>query len=68
GAADIEDVEKALQAFADAEQINETLKQGVAFAAEHSIVVGNGGMFAPNASATRAQAAVIIYRAFNFEV
>jgi hypothetical protein len=68
GAADIEDVEKALQAFADAEQINETLKQGVAFAAEHSIVVGNGGKFAPNASATRAQAAVIIYRAFNFEV
>ncbi|WP_214627177.1 S-layer homology domain-containing protein [Paenibacillus agaridevorans] len=68
GATDIEDVEKALQAFADAEQINETLKQGVAFAAEHSIVVGNGGKFAPNASATRAQAAVIIYRAFNFEV
>lgn len=67
GAEDVEDVEAALEAFADSAQINDTLKQGVAFAAENNIVIGNEGKFAPNDSATRAQAAVIIYRAYNFE-
>ncbi|MHA6481497.1 S-layer homology domain-containing protein [Paenibacillus sp. strain BS8-2] len=67
GAEDIENVDEALKVFADWAEVNDTLKQGVAFAAEHSIVVGNEGKYDPNASATRAQAAVIIYRAYNFE-
>ncbi|MDQ6420689.1 S-layer homology domain-containing protein [Paenibacillus sp. LHD-117] len=67
GTADVANVNAALEGFSDAGAISESLKQGVAFAANHEIVVGNNGQFAPNASATRAQAAVIIYRAFNFE-
>lgn len=58
---------KALQAFKDAGDINASLKDGVAFAANKGLVVGDKGKFAPNATATRAQAAVIIYRAFNFK-
>lgn len=65
GSKDVADIDAALAVFADADQINETLKAGVAFAASKEIVVGNEGKFAPNANATRAQAAVIIYRAIN---
>lgn len=65
GSKDVADVEAALAKFADADQINETLRAGVAFAADKEIVVGNNGKFDPVASATRAQAAVIIYRAIN---
>lgn len=65
GSKDVADIEAALAKFADADQINETLRAGVAFAADKEIVVGNNGKFDPVASATRAQAAVIIYRAIN---
>ncbi|REK69267.1 S-layer homology domain-containing protein [Paenibacillus paeoniae] len=65
GSNDVADIEAALAKFADANQINETLRAGVAFAANKDIVVGSDGKFAPNANATRAQAAVIIYRAIN---
>lgn len=65
GSKDVADIEAALAKFADADQINETLRAGVAFAADKEIVVGNEGKFAPNANASRAQAAVIIYRAIN---
>ncbi|RJE83611.1 S-layer homology domain-containing protein [Paenibacillus sp. 1011MAR3C5] len=65
GSKDVADVDAALAVFSDAAQINETLKAGVAFAADKEIVVGNNGKFDPIASATRAQAAVIIYRAIN---
>ncbi|WP_308636716.1 S-layer homology domain-containing protein [Paenibacillus silvisoli] len=58
---------KALDAFKDASAINASLKDGVAFAANNGLVVGDKGKFNPNATATRAQAAVIIYRAFNFK-
>ncbi|RAP74019.1 S-layer homology domain-containing protein [Paenibacillus montanisoli] len=58
---------KALEAFKDASSINASLKDGVAFAANNGLVVGDKGKFSPNATATRAQAAVIIYRAFNFK-
>ncbi|MBP3964832.1 S-layer homology domain-containing protein [Paenibacillus lignilyticus] len=58
---------KALDAFKDAGTINASLKDGVAFAANNGLVVGDKGKFNPNATATRAQAAVIIYRAFNFK-
>ncbi|OBR68431.1 hypothetical protein A7K91_21360 [Paenibacillus oryzae] len=66
GAAAIEDQDAELAIFSDAGQISSSLKDGVAFAAHHGIVVGNEGKFSPNSNATRAQAAVIIYRAFNF--
>ncbi|MBB3110573.1 hypothetical protein FHS18_002640 [Paenibacillus phyllosphaerae] len=61
-----EDVNTALQSFSDADTIQSSLKEGVAFAAEKGLVVGNNGKFSPSATATRAEAAVIIYRAFNF--
>lgn len=67
GVSDAADLDVALAAFSDAGSIAESLKAGVAFAADNGIVVGDEGKFAPNANATRAQAAVIIYRAFNFE-
>lgn len=67
GVSDVEDLDAALAAFSDAESISASLKAGVAFAADHGIVIGDEGKFAPNANSTRAQAAVIIYRAFNFE-
>jgi hypothetical protein len=66
GAAAIENLDAELEIFSDAGQISSSLKEGVAFAAHHGIVVGNEGKFSPNSNATRAQAAVIIYRAFNF--
>ncbi|SEN60983.1 S-layer homology domain-containing protein [Paenibacillus sp. OV219] len=58
---------KALEAFKDAGDINASLKDGVAFAANKGLVVGDKGKFNPNATATRAQAAVTIYRAYNFK-
>ncbi|WP_054026159.1 S-layer homology domain-containing protein [Bacillus sp. FJAT-28004] len=67
GASDVADVNAALKDFADAGKINASLKDGVAFAATHKIVVGNAGKFLPNNNATRAEAAVIIYRALNFD-
>ncbi|MDQ8738340.1 S-layer homology domain-containing protein [Paenibacillus sp. LHD-38] len=67
GAVDVTDVDAALKGFADAGKINATLKDGVAFAATHKIVIGNAGKFLPKNNATRAEAAVIIYRALNFD-
>lgn len=67
GAADVTDVNAALKGFADAAKINATLKEGVAFAATHKIVIGDAGKFLPNNNATRAEAAVIIYRALKFD-
>jgi hypothetical protein len=67
GAADVTDVNAALNGFADAGKISSTLKDGVAFAATHKIVIGNEGKFLPNNNATRAEAAVIIYRATKFD-
>ncbi|MBD3920686.1 S-layer homology domain-containing protein [Paenibacillus sp. PR3] len=59
----VEDVDGALKAFKDAAQINATLKAGVALAAKEGIVIGNNGKFNPNNNASRAEAAVILYRA-----
>ncbi|MCU6708788.1 S-layer homology domain-containing protein [Paenibacillus sp. J5C_2022] len=60
------DVDAALADFSDADEILDTLKAGVAYAAANGIVEGKGaGKFAPNDNATRAQAAVIIHRALN---
>ncbi|MEK3885260.1 S-layer homology domain-containing protein [Paenibacillus sp. PL2-23] len=64
GLKDVSDVEGALAAFSDASDINASLQAGVAFAAAYKIVQGYDGKFAPNDNATRAQAAVIIHRAF----
>lgn len=57
----------ALNSFSDASKIAASLKDGVAFAASHNLVIGNAGKFNPNNTATRAEAAVIIYRTINFK-
>ncbi|SFE84291.1 S-layer homology domain-containing protein [Paenibacillus catalpae] len=67
GAQDVADVNAALANFKDASSIGAALKAGVAFASKNEIVIGNNGKFSPNASATRAEAAVMIYRAVNFK-
>jgi len=63
---DVENVDAIVGKFSDAADIPNSLKAGVAFAADNSIVIGNAGKFSPNANATRAEAAVILYRAINF--
>nr|WP_254075458.1 S-layer homology domain-containing protein [Paenibacillus tritici] len=57
----------ALSQFSDAGKIAASLKDGVAFAASNNLVIGNAGKFNPNNTATRAEAAVIIYRTINFK-
>lgn len=57
----------SLTKFSDAAKIAASLKDGVAFAASHNLVIGNAGKFNPNNTATRAEAAVIIYRTINFK-
>lgn len=57
----------ALSQFSDAAKISASLKDGVAFAASNNLVIGNAGKFNPNNTATRAEAAVIIYRTINFK-
>jgi hypothetical protein len=59
----VEDVDTALKAFSDAASINASLKAGVALAAQEGIVIGSSGKFNPNNNASRAEAAVILYRA-----
>ncbi|MGN7455611.1 S-layer homology domain-containing protein [Paenibacillus pasadenensis] len=54
-----------LEGFKDAASINATLKEGAAIAASLNIVIGDNGYFRPNDSASRAEAAVMIYRALN---
>lgn len=57
----------ALGQFSDAAKISASLRDGVAFAAGNNLVIGNDGKFNPNNTATRAEAAVIIYRTINFK-
>ncbi|AIQ43325.1 S-layer homology domain-containing protein [Paenibacillus sp. FSL R5-0912] len=57
----------ALSKFSDAAKISASLRDGVAFAASNNLVIGNAGKFSPNNTATRAEAAVIIYRTINFK-
>lgn len=64
---DVENAEAVLGQFADAGQISDSLKQGVAFAVFNGLVIGNAGKFNPTSNATRAEAAVIIYRTINFK-
>lgn len=62
----VEETDAALAIFVDAADIHATLQDGVAFAAEQGLVVGEeGSRFNPNNPTTRAQAAVIIYRLLN---
>lgn len=60
-------VDAALSQFSDASQIPASLKEGTAFATANNLVIGNNGKFAPKGTATRAEAAVILYRAMNFK-
>ncbi|WP_058301350.1 S-layer homology domain-containing protein [Gorillibacterium timonense] len=61
----VADVKGSLASFKDASKIHSTLQAGVALAAEEGIVVGSNNQFKPEDSATRAEAAVIIYRLIN---
>lgn len=56
------DVAGQLGSFSDAGDVHETLREGVAFAAGLDLIIGNNGKFNPRNNATRAQAAVVIYR------
>lgn len=64
---DVQNESAVLGQFSDAAQIAAALRQGVAFAASHKLVIGNDGKFNPNDDATRAEAAVIVYRTLNFK-
>lgn len=61
------DVSSVLSQFSDASQINNSLKTDVALAVSNGLVIGANGKFNPNISATRAEAAVMIYRTMNFK-
>ncbi|MFS0725653.1 S-layer homology domain-containing protein [Paenibacillus sp. 1P07SE] len=63
---DVADVEGSLAAFIDAGSIHATLRSGVALAASKELIIGYQGNFLPNDNANRAEAAVMVYRAFNF--
>jgi len=57
-----------LSRFADEASIHATLRAGAAFAVEYGIIQGKpGGVFDPNSFATRAEAAVMIYRLLHLE-
>jgi hypothetical protein len=62
GLQDPADIDQILSAFNDSGSIHPTLREGVALAANEGIVVGFNGKFRPNDNATRAEAAVMIYR------
>jgi hypothetical protein len=64
---DVKTDSTAINKFTDAAKISASLRDGVAFAAGHNLVIGNAGKFNPNDTATRAEAAVIIYRTINFK-
>ncbi|MGM0880082.1 MAG: S-layer homology domain-containing protein [Bacillota bacterium] len=66
GAVDVKDVASELAKFTDSSGIHSSLRSGVAFAANHGLIVGNKGKFLPNAYASRAEAAVIMYRSIGF--
>ncbi|WP_372663095.1 S-layer homology domain-containing protein [Cohnella sp.] len=63
---DVANPDAAVASFSDASKIHPSLKAGVAFAASHNLVFGDAGKFRPNDNATRAEAAVMLYRTFNF--
>ncbi|MNY75694.1 Endo-1,4-beta-xylanase A precursor [compost metagenome] len=55
--------------FRDGEDISDYAAEAVSTMAKAGILEGMGnGVFAPNAVSSRAQAAVIIYRLFNFQL
>ena len=60
------DLDGALSDFADADDIHASLREGVAIAADKGLIVGYDGKFHPNDNATRAQAAVVLYRTFQY--
>ncbi|KRE51284.1 S-layer homology domain-containing protein [Paenibacillus sp. Soil522] len=66
GAVDVKDVGSELAKFKDSSGVHPSLRSGVAFAANHGLIVGNKGKFLPNANASRAEAAVIVYRSLGF--
>jgi len=66
GLKDVEDVKAALAGFSDASSVHATLEAGVALASSKELIIGSNGKFRPNDTANRAEAAVIIYRAFNY--
>lgn len=64
---DENNADSILKQFADADKIGAAYKQAVAFAADKGLVVGSNGKFNPKKNATRAEAAVMIYRTMNYK-
>ncbi|WIV20000.1 S-layer homology domain-containing protein [Paenibacillus polygoni] len=64
---DEDNTDSILKQFADADKIGPAYKQAVAFAADKGLVVGSNGKFNPKKNATRAEAAVMIYRTMNYK-
>lgn len=67
GLKDVDNAGAALSVFKDAAKIGSAFRSSVAWAAANDIIIGANGKFLPNNNATRAEAAVIIYRAINFK-
>lgn len=58
----VEDAQKALEQFSDAGALSETSKAYVAKATEAGLIKGIDGSFVPSGEASRAEAAIVIFR------
>ena len=58
---------KVLDAFKDGDKITKALKETVAMAVERGIVKGSDGAIRPKGEVTRAEAAVLLYRAKQYK-
>ena len=54
--------DSVLNTFTDADAIPASLKSDISVAVNEGLIIGSNGKFNPNGSATRAEAAVVIYR------
>ncbi|KIL35376.1 hypothetical protein SD71_13725 [Cohnella kolymensis] len=64
---DVSNTDSIISTFSDAKDIHASLRLGVAFATSKGLVIGNAGKFNPKSNASRAEAAVILYRLFNYK-
>lgn len=62
----VKDADAVLKSYSDASSIHPSLKSNVAYAVSKGLLFGDAGALDPNGKATRAQAAVMIYRVLNY--
>ncbi len=62
----VSNADDLLKDFADASSIHPSLRNSVAFAVSKGLLFGDAGKLDPNGNATRAQAAVMLYRVLNY--